>query len=58
MSGAACARHCRLLFMKHVLPRLARPAAPRGLPGDCRHTTRCVLSADGILLTQKQRLAC
>ena len=35
MSGGVCARHCRLLFMKHVLPRLPRPARPWERPGDC-----------------------
>lgn len=35
MSGGVCARHCRLLFMKHVLPRLPRPARPWERPADC-----------------------
>ena len=35
MSGTVCARHCRLLFMKHVLPRLERPARPGSLCSAC-----------------------
>ena len=35
MRGGVWAKHCTLLFMKQVLPRLRRPALPRGLPATC-----------------------
>lgn len=35
MMGTLCMRHCRLLFIKHVLPRFTRPTRPGRPPSRC-----------------------
>jgi hypothetical protein len=40
MMGTVCMRHCRLLFMKQVLPRFCRPTRP-GRPSE-----RCARSSN------------